>query len=467
MRRFSMRITLRESLAAITVLITVATIDVSALAGQKPDSPGGGPIRRGATGPTGRTDTGKPEIRKEFESLVEGLQAASAEYGRGLEQVKGEQEKRSYIAANWPPEKKVVGRMLELARRHPEDPAAFDALAWVAILGYGTTESDVAAEELARRHGRDKRLWLICHEMRRGVISPARATLLGAVLEHNPDRANRGRACLDLADYRAEMAGFVQLLKTPGLRPWQAQAFSEGRLDSFRALEPARLEEDAGRLYRRVVDEFADIAPIKWWTMPRMRDSDPRTIYVLDQDGEPDAGTLADRARAALDELRLLSIGRVAPEIEGLDVEGRRFKLSDYRGRVVVLTFSGTWCGPCQAMYPHQREIVARLKARPFALLSVMTDEEAEPVRKEIATGEITWRCWWERGGPHGPIPSAWNVRGYPTVYVLDHKGVIRLKFTGHLAAPPGLDGPQPPIDEFIERLLKETGTEGGDLRRS
>ena len=352
--------------------------------------------------------------------------------------------------------------MLELARRHPEDPTSFDALAWVAIHGYNTAESEAAAEALARRYGPEKRLWLICQEMRRGVNSPARGILLRAVLEHNPDRATRGRACLDLAEYHVELANFVQILKTPGLMPWQAQAYVEDRLDRFRALEPTQLAEEAGRLYQRVLDEFADVVPIKWWTVPRMIDSDPRTVYGPNQDAEPDTGTLADRGRPALDELRRLGLGRVAPEIEGRDIDGHRFKLSDYRGRVVVLTFSGTWCGPCKAMYPHQREIVARLKGRPFALLSVMTDEDEGPIRKEIAAGEITWRCWWERGGTHGPIPTAWNVHGYPTVYVLDHKGVIRLKFTGFLGHPGGIEGPQPPIDEFIERLLKEQRASAG-----
>lgn len=109
--------------------------------------------------------------------------------------------------------------MLELARRHPENSASFDALAWVAILGYNTSESDEAAETLASKYGGDKRLWLICQEMRRGVISPARGRLLRAVLEHNPDHATRGRACLDLADHDADLAQFKQILKIPGLMP--------------------------------------------------------------------------------------------------------------------------------------------------------------------------------------------------------------------------------------------------------
>jgi polyhydroxybutyrate depolymerase len=414
------------------------------------------------THPKGSPDAvGESGLREEFKALIAGSRDVWRRYGDGLKQLKTEGERRAYIKANWPPEKDVVGPMIELARRHPEDPTAFDALAWVAILGYGTAQSDTAAEILARRHGPDKRLWLICQDMRRGVISPSRGILLRAVLEDNPDRTTRGRACLDLAEYRTELANFARLLKAPGLRPWHAQAYGAERLDWFRALDPAELEREAERLYRRVLDEFADVAPLKWWTVPRMRDLDPRSIYEPNQDGEPDAGTLADRAQAALDELRRLGLGRVAPEIEGQDVDGHRFKLSDYRDRVVVLTFSGTWCGPCKAMYPHQREIVARLTGRPFALLSVMTDEQAEPIRKETASGEITWRCWWERGGTHGPIPAAWNVRAYPTVYVIDHKGVIRLKFTGHLAAPEGTSGPQPPIDAFLDGLLKEQEEDG------
>jgi hypothetical protein len=91
-----------------------------------------------------------------------------------------------------------------------------------------------------------------------------------------------------------------------------------------------------------------------------------------------------------------------------------------------------------------------------------MTDEDAGPIRKEFESGEITWRCSWEPGGTHGSIPTARNLRGFPTVYVLDPQEVIRLKFTGHLATPNRPGGPQPPIDAFIDRLLEELRPDAG-----
>ena len=106
-------------------------------------------------------------------------------------------------------------------------------------------------------------------------------------------------------------------------------------------------------------------------------------------------------------------------------------------------------------MYPHLRELTARHEGRPFALLSVNTDETREQLRESIRSGRITWRCWWEPAGPKGGIPALWHVRGWPTVYILDHKGTIRLKFTGLLAGP--AEG-QPPIDQVIEALLAGAG---------
>lgn len=77
--------------------------------------------------------------------------------------------------------------------------------------------------------------------------------------------------------------------------------------------------------------------------------------------------TLADQARLRLDALRSIAVGKVAPDIQGEDTNGKPMSLSDYRGKVVVLVFWGTWCSPCMGLVPHEKALVERFRDRPFA----------------------------------------------------------------------------------------------------
>lgn len=101
-------------------------------------------------------------------------------------------------------------------------------------------------------------------------------------------------------------------------------------------------------------------------------------------------------------------------------------------------------------MYPHERSLVKRLADKPFALIGVNSDTDKEKLKKRMAEERITWRSFWNGPkGTDGPISKAWNVRGWPTIYVLDHKGVIRFK-----------DVREQQMDEAVDQLLKEM--EGG-----
>ena len=100
-------------------------------------------------------------------------------------------------------------------------------------------------------------------------------------------------------------------------------------------------------------------------------------------------------------------------------------------------------------MYPHERSLVKKMENKPFALIGVNSDQDREALKEVLKTEEITWRSFWNgKEGTGGPISTKWNVSGWPTLYVLDHKGVIRHKWLGS----PG----DKVMDEAIERLVKE-----------
>lgn len=126
-----------------------------------------------------------------------------------------------------------------------------------------------------------------------------------------------------------------------------------------------------------------------------------------------------------------LSVGKVAPEITGRDLQGMPFSLSDYRGKVVVLMFSGDWCGICRAQYPIERRLQEMYGdgRAPFVMLSVDSGASAEESRGVLKREGLTYRAWWDGGGEKptaGPIATKWNVVGWPASYVIDERGVIR-----------------------------------------
>jgi hypothetical protein len=78
-------------------------------------------------------------------------------------------------------------------------------------------------------------------------------------------------------------------------------------------------------------------------------------------------------------------------------------------------------------MLPHEKSLVKRLEGKPFALIGINSDGESDVVKKILADNQITWRQAIDVS-TEGQWATAWNVRGWPTIYVLDHKGVIRYR---------------------------------------
>lgn len=78
-------------------------------------------------------------------------------------------------------------------------------------------------------------------------------------------------------------------------------------------------------------------------------------------------------------------------------------------------------------MYGHERSLVESMNGRPFVLLGVNSDKKKSTATDAIKENNLNWRSFWD-GSTTGPISSSFKIRGWPTIFLVDHEGVIQAK---------------------------------------
>jgi peroxiredoxin len=182
-------------------------------------------------------------------------------------------------------------------------------------------------------------------------------------------------------------------------------------------------------------DKWTDLADRTLWTFarqlqggrltPRQEASVQQHLVAIEQ-ARPDAASVLRKSRQMIG---TLTIGKTAPDIVARDLDGAEMRLSDYRGKVVLVVFGGEWCAICRSQYPYQRFLLELYGSWPFAIVGVDSSRTPEAARQAKAEYGLNFRSWWDGrpvAGGDAPIASAWNVQGWPTVYLLDRRGVVR-----------------------------------------
>ena len=97
-------------------------------------------------------------------------------------------------------------------------------------------------------------------------------------------------------------------------------------------------------------------------------------------------------------------------------------------------------------MLPHERSLVTEYADRPFAIIGVNSDRTEDRIQRGNARHGVTWRSFWDKG-EDGPIATRWNVDGWPTLYLIDHEGIIQDRWPGAVVDEAVLD---PAIEKLV-----------------
>lgn len=334
-----------------------------------------------------KKDSTKKEAPKldrqgQLESIIKDFVEARKEASKDLRTAKTDQEKKA-AEAKLPKEKDFLPRLHQLIQENGKDEIAAEACTF-AIFAFESKDEKIlkALNDLAKTDAIE-RFVLMATNGGPDSVKP----VLQKVLAENPTPKLKGLACFALGSI------------------------------AFEKQENPQSAKEAEEFFVRVEKDFA-------------------AIKVED-------GTLGDMVKGSLFELRNLGIGKPAPATLSKTLKGDKTSLADHKGKVVVLDIWATWCGPCRAMIPHEREMVEKLKDKPFVLISVSADKEKADLEQFLEKEKMPWVHWWD--GDKAPLLKDWNVRFFPTIYVIDDKGIIRHK---------NIRGEQ--LEKAVEKLVAE-----------
>lgn len=166
--------------------------------------------------------------------------------------------------------------------------------------------------------------------------------------------------------------------------------------------------------------------------LQELRQADPQALPDIDE------------------QLRVLErtkIGAVVPGLSGAGLDGTAFDIHKLRGKVVLIDFWATWCGPCRAAMPHLKRLYADFRARGLELVGVSIDEEREPVVQFVGKERLPWPIIHDNAAGADSLATRFGVEAIPLVILVDRNGVIRFRGRGKTA-----------IDHWIDKLIKEPG---------
>jgi len=345
-----------------------------------------------------KTDT----LKEQYDALQKEYAAAQQAFFEAIRKADPE-EQGKVMDREAPKLEKVLARFVELADKNPKDPVAVDALSRVIEDSFaaraGGASRKKAVELIRRDHLASDKLGTLCQRLG-GIGNDVKDTeLLRAILDKNPAKAVQAEACLALMQGLGQRAEFARRMKEDEALAKRAEEFlGKEAADELRKADADKLDAEAEKLTKQFAEKYVGelkserlanlcqrlsfspgksneallrklaendkdevkgvatlcLAQMLKQSADQKADKDAKAAEALAKESEklferaaekyadvklPFRGTVGSKAKSELYELRNLRVGKPAPDVEGEDQDGKKFKLSDYKGKVVLLDF--------------------------------------------------------------------------------------------------------------------------------
>ncbi|MCA9171290.1 MAG: TlpA family protein disulfide reductase [Planctomycetales bacterium] len=298
----------------------------------------------------------------------------------------------------------AINDVVAIAKRQPSSGVGKRAAIWVVTFCDADYTANVeAAEILLEHHPRSAELEVAYSKLT--GFHPVYEKLLRAAADSNVTETAKAYAMFALADLLVSRSSLKDRMDTsPELRPELIKEMGKHIVEYVETTERRHDRAEAIRLYKRVKRESGDLT----YRDLTLRDAATERLLPLEQ--------------------TYPEIGKVAPNINGRDLQGNALALEDHRGKVVVISFWASWCGPCLSLVPAENKLIEHFKTKPFALMGVNGDDSVDSAIQAADEHDVHFRSWWDDPANHMTIVERYHVTSWPTVFVVDQNGVIRNK---------------------------------------
>jgi peroxiredoxin len=135
-----------------------------------------------------------------------------------------------------------------------------------------------------------------------------------------------------------------------------------------------------------------------------------------------------DRQAAAKKVQENIKVGTKFPDFSEKDIEGKSFTVANYKGKVVLVDFWATWCGPCRVELPNVIETYEKFHAKGFEVMGISLDSDKDALLKYIKAKNMPWQQYFDGKGWENKLSQQFGVTGIPATFLLDGEGKVIAK---------------------------------------